>query len=152
MSESIGFDGNAEETGRRASHGCLPADVMGIVEVAAAALRTRAATSGTRCTPLVSEPCEASEEPIFFDGAHIVYIAEANGATSAVVAMFWGVYMVYIVETYGATSTVVAAGYVANIAENFFCCNALDALGRAGRVRDILRLRDSLLRLPMVMA
>ena len=95
VSESIGFDGNAEETGRRASHGCLPADVMGIVEVAAAALRTRAATSGTRCIPLVSEPCEASEEPIFFDGAHIVYIAGANGATS----------------------TVVAAGYVANIAE-----------------------------------
>ena len=41
-------NGNAEETGRRASHGCPPADELGIVEVVAAALRTRATTSGTR--------------------------------------------------------------------------------------------------------
>ena len=40
--------GNAEETGRRASHGCPPADELGIIEVVAAALRTRATTSGTR--------------------------------------------------------------------------------------------------------
>ena len=41
-------NGNAEETGRRASHGCPPADELGIIEVVAAALRTRATTSGTR--------------------------------------------------------------------------------------------------------
>ena len=41
-------NGNAEETGRRASHGCPPADELGIIEVVAAALRTRVTTSGTR--------------------------------------------------------------------------------------------------------
>ena len=40
--------GNAEDAGQRASHSFSSMDDLGIVEVAAAALRTRAATSGTR--------------------------------------------------------------------------------------------------------
>ena len=48
----VGFighnNGNAEETGQRASHSFPPTVNLGIVEVVAAALRTRATTSGTR--------------------------------------------------------------------------------------------------------
>ena len=49
MSESVGYNsGNAEDTGQRASHSFSSMDDLGIVEVVAAALRTRATTSGTR--------------------------------------------------------------------------------------------------------
>ena len=45
----IGYNnGNAEDAGQRASHSFPPSDSLGIVEVVAAALRTRATTSGTR--------------------------------------------------------------------------------------------------------
>ena len=51
-------------------------DKLGIVEVVAAALRTRATTSGTRRSPRTRWPCEASKVPTFFDGAYMVYFVE----------------------------------------------------------------------------
>ena len=42
-----GGNGNAEDTGQRASHCPSSMDKLGIVEVVAAAMRTRATTSGT---------------------------------------------------------------------------------------------------------
>ena len=70
---------------------------LGIVEVVAAAMRTRATTSGTRRSPRTRWPCEASKVPTFFDGA------QDDGGY-----LVCGAYLMNIEDTRGATSIVVA--------------------------------------------
>ena len=86
LTESVVINGdncNAEDTRQRASHSTSSMDKLGIVEFVAAALRTRATTSGTRRSPRTRWPCEASKVPTFFDGAYMVYFVEEAPAGSS---------------------------------------------------------------------
>ena len=61
--------GKAEDAGQAALHSLSPADGLCIVEVMAAARRTRAITSETHCGPRASWSCMAAAESLVFGGA-----------------------------------------------------------------------------------
>ena len=131
MTESVfinGGNGNAEDTGQRASHSPSSMDKLGIVEVVAAALRTRATTSGTRRSPRTRWPCEASKVPTFFDGAYMVYFVEE--APAAEEERRWGWTSTCSVLSAIVASQVHVLKRAAWWGLGLFCFNALDALGR----------------------